>query len=91
MVKIRLKRQGSKFNAHYKIVAADSRAPRDGRFIEALGHYNPHSKEFVINEVSLQKWVDNGAQPTQVVFNLLKKHGLNEKLAKNSKHSSSSK
>ncbi|MBU4690488.1 30S ribosomal protein S16 [Mycoplasma sp. ES3157-GEN-MYC] len=86
MVKIRLKRTGSKFNAQYKIVAADARSPRDGRFIEALGQYNPHTKEFFVKEELVQKWVDNGAQLTQVVHDLFRKHGLNEKLAKNSKH-----
>ncbi|MGV2393634.1 UNVERIFIED_CONTAM: 30S ribosomal protein S16 [Campylobacter lari] len=55
MVKIRLKRLGSKFNACYKIVVADARAPRDGRFIEAIGQYNPHTKEFKLNEESTQK------------------------------------
>ncbi|MCS4536598.1 MULTISPECIES: 30S ribosomal protein S16 [unclassified Mycoplasma] len=86
MVKIRLKRTGSKFNAQYKIVAADSHSPRDGKFIEALGQYNPHTKEFFVKEELVQKWVDNGAQLTQVVHDLFRKHGLNEKLAKNSKN-----
>jgi len=49
MVKLRLKRMGSKFNAFYRIVAADARAPRDGRFIEEVGYYNPHSKETFVN------------------------------------------
>ncbi|VEU78154.1 30S ribosomal protein S16 [Mycoplasmopsis columbinasalis] len=83
MVKIRLKRLGSKFNACYKIVAADSRAPRDGRFIEALGQYNPQSKQFVLDEEATQKWINNGAQLTTTVFNLFRKHGLNEKFLKN--------
>lgn len=84
MVKIRLKRLGSKFNACYKIVAADSRAPRDGKFIEALGQYNPRSKEFVLNEEATQKWINNGAQVTVTVYNLFRKHGLNSKFQKNS-------
>jgi len=50
MVKLRLKRMGSKFNAFYRIVAADARAPRDGRFIEEIGYYNPHSKETFVNK-----------------------------------------
>ncbi|VDR41915.1 30S ribosomal protein S16 [Mycoplasmopsis caviae] len=83
MVKIRLKRLGSKFNACYKIVVADSRAPRDGKFIEALGQYNPHSKEFVLNEEATQKWINNGAQLTQTVFNLFRKHKLNAKFMNN--------
>ncbi|KKB26761.1 SSU ribosomal protein S16p [Mycoplasmopsis meleagridis] len=85
MVKIRLKRLGSKFNACYKIVVADSRAPRDGKFIEALGNYNPRSKEFTLNEEAAKKWIDNGAQVTETVYNLLRKHGLNAKFQKNSK------
>ncbi|WP_029906335.1 30S ribosomal protein S16 [Mycoplasmopsis opalescens] len=83
MVKIRLKRQGSKFNACYKIVAADSRAPRDGRFIEALGQYNPHTKSFVLDEAKTQKWIENGAQLTQVVSDLFRKHSLNAKFLAN--------
>ncbi|ADN68689.1 ribosomal protein S16 [Mycoplasmopsis fermentans MF-I1] len=83
MVKIRLKRLGSKFNACYKIVAADSHAPRDGKYIEALGQYNPHSKEFVLNEEATQRWIDNGAQLTQTVFNLFRQHKLNVKFMNN--------
>nr|WP_027334735.1 30S ribosomal protein S16 [Mycoplasmopsis felifaucium] len=79
MVKIRLKRLGSKFNACYKIVVADARAPRDGRFIEAIGQYNPHTKAFVINEEATIQWIKNGAQITQTVFNLFRQHNLNEK------------
>ncbi|AWX69773.1 30S ribosomal protein S16 [Mycoplasmopsis anatis] len=80
MVKIRLKRMGSKFNAFYKVVAADSRAPRDGKFIEALGHYNPHTKELVLNEEATSKWLANGAQPTVTVSNLFRAKKLTEKL-----------
>lgn len=83
MVKLRLKRLGDKFNACYKIVAADERAPRDGKFIEAIGQYRPHSKEFVIDEALAQKWVNNGAQMTITVKNLFKAHKLYEKLMKN--------
>nr|WP_051622795.1 30S ribosomal protein S16 [Mycoplasmopsis primatum] len=80
MVKIRLKRLGSKFNACYKIVVADARAPRDGRFIEAIGEYNPHSKAFKINEEATIQWIKNGAQLTQTVYNLFRTHKLNEKI-----------
>ncbi|WBP84025.1 30S ribosomal protein S16 [Mycoplasmopsis edwardii] len=73
MVKIRLKRMGSKFRPVYKIVAADARAPRDGKFIEALGHYNPNSKELVLNRELVDKWLSQGAKPTDTVANLLKK------------------
>ncbi|AKF40845.1 30S ribosomal protein S16 [Mycoplasmopsis canis UFG4] len=73
MVKIRLRRMGSKFRPVYKIVAADARAPRDGKFIEALGHYNPNSKELVLNKELVEKWLSQGAKPTDTVANLLKK------------------
>lgn len=76
MVKIRLKRTGSKFNAKYQIVVADARAPRDGRFIEKIGHYNPQSKELVINEQLKTKWLNHGAKPTETVKTLFKKHQM---------------
>ncbi|QNM93619.1 30S ribosomal protein S16 [Mycoplasma sp. Pen4] len=82
MVKIRLKRMGDKFRPVYKIVAADSRAPRDGKFIEALGHYNPISKEFVLNKELTAKWIAQGAQPTITVANLFKAHNLTAELKK---------
>ncbi|MBN4083699.1 30S ribosomal protein S16 [Mycoplasma sp. CSL10137] len=72
MVKLRLKRMGSKFRPVYKIVAADARAPRDGKFIEALGHYNPSTKELVLNKEATDKWIKQGAKPTLTVANLLK-------------------
>ncbi|MEE3928096.1 30S ribosomal protein S16 [Mycoplasmopsis ciconiae] len=80
MVKIRLKRMGSKFNAVYKVVAADSRAPRDGKFIEALGHYNPHTKELVLNKEATSKWLNQGAQPTTTVANLFRSNKLTQEL-----------
>ncbi|EFF41389.1 30S ribosomal protein S16 [Mycoplasmopsis alligatoris] len=80
MVKIRLKRMGSKFNAVYKVVAADSRAPRDGKFIEALGHYNPHNKELHLNKEATAKWLAQGAQPTLTVANLFRTNKLTEEL-----------
>ena len=76
MVKLRLKRMGNKFNAFYRIVAADARAPRDGRFIEEVGYYNPHSKELKIEKDLVFKWLDDGAQPTEVVRDLLKKQQI---------------
>ncbi|QCZ36961.1 30S ribosomal protein S16 [Mycoplasma nasistruthionis] len=82
MVKIRLKRMGDKFRPVYKIVAADARAPRDGKFIEALGHYNPLSKEFVLNKELTSKWLKEGAQPTQTVANLFRTHKLTAELKK---------
>ena len=67
---------GNKFNAFYRIVAADARAPRDGRFIEEVGYYNPHSKELKIEKNLVFKWLDDGAQPTEVVRDLLKKQQI---------------
>ncbi|ENY54080.1 30S ribosomal protein S16 [Metamycoplasma alkalescens] len=74
MVKIRLKRTGKKFHATYKIVAADARAPRDGKFIDVLGHYDPHTKKLVLNEELTTKYLDNGAKPTETIRTLLKKN-----------------
>ncbi|AKA49990.1 30S ribosomal protein S16 [Mycoplasmopsis gallinacea] len=82
MVKIRLKRMGSKFSPVYKIVAADARAPRDGKFIEALGHYNPLNDEVVLNKEQILKWLSQGAQPTATVANLFKAHKLTSELKK---------
>ena len=77
-VNLRLKRMGSKKRPFYRIVAADSRSPRDGRFIEEIGTYNPISTpaEVKINEELANKWLDNGAQPTDTVRDLLKKQGI---------------
>lgn len=80
MVKIRLKRMGSKFRPVYKIVVADARAPRDGKFIEALGHYNPSNKDFVLDSEKTAKWLANGAKPTITVWNLFKNNKLTESL-----------
>ncbi len=82
MVKMRLKRQGSKFNAFYKIVVADARAPRDGRFIEVVGFYNPHNKELKLEKELVFKWLNDGAVPTETVKQLLKKEKINEEFAK---------
>lgn len=73
MVKLRLKRMGSKFNAFYRIVVADARAPRDGKFIEEIGIYNPHTKEVRINEELRDKWLSEGAVPSETVKNLFTK------------------
>ncbi len=77
-VKIRLKRMGKKKQPFYRIVVADSRAPRDGRSIEKIGHYNPISDpaELVINEERLFHWMDQGAKPSDTVFSLLRGRGL---------------
>lgn len=83
MVKIRLKRMGSKFNAFYRIVAADSRAPRDGRFIEEIGYYNPYSKELKIKKDLAFKWLSNGAQLTETAKDLFTKEKILEEFNKN--------
>ncbi len=76
-VKIRLKRMGAKKSPFYRVVVADSRYPRDGRFIEEIGTYNPLTDPSSINidAEKAQKWLKNGAQPTDTVKNLLKKSG----------------
>lgn len=77
-VKLRLKRMGAKKKPFYRIVAADARAPRDGRFIEQLGYYNPVSEpiELKIDAEKAEKWLKTGAQPTDTVRALLKKQGI---------------
>lgn len=76
MVKIRLKRIGNKFNAIYRIVVADAKAPRDGKFIEEIGFYNPHSKELKIEKDLAFKWLTNGAQLTDTAKDLFTKEKL---------------
>ncbi len=78
MVKIRLKRMGAHKKPFYRIVVADVRAPRDGKFIEEIGYYDPmkEPKEIKINEELAQKWLSNGAQPTDTVKALFKKSGI---------------
>ncbi|WP_432400620.1 30S ribosomal protein S16 [Wukongibacter sp. M2B1] len=80
-VKIRLRRMGAKKKPFYRIVVADSRSPRDGRCIEEIGYYNPVSEpvEIKIDDEKAVKWLNNGAQPTDTVKDLFKKHGINEK------------
>ncbi|CAJ1228215.1 30S ribosomal protein S16 [Levilactobacillus zymae] len=77
-VKIRLKRMGSKKRPFYRIVVADSRSPRDGRFIENVGTYNPvtNPAEVKLNEESIMNWLNNGAQPSDTVKNLLSNAGI---------------
>lgn len=74
MVKLRLKRTGSKYRASYRLVAADARAPRDGKFIEEIGYYNPHSKVLKINVETRDAWLAKGAVPTDTVKNLFTKY-----------------
>lgn len=82
-VKLRLKRMGAKRDPFYRIVAADSRAPRDGRFIEIIGYYDPTTQpaEVKIDEEKALKWLGVGAQPSDTVRNLLSKQGLMKKHA----------
>ena len=81
MVKLRLKRMGAKKQPSYRIVAADSRAPRDGRFIEILGFYNPRNNpaKIKLDEENILKWLNNGAQPTDTVRSILSKEGIMKK------------
>lgn len=77
-VKIRLKRMGAKKKPFYRVVVADSRSPRDGKFIEEIGYFNPLTDpvEININAEAAQKWLATGAQPTETVKSLLKRAGI---------------
>lgn len=77
-VKIRLKRMGAKKAPFYRVIVADSRSPRDGRFIDTIGTYNPLTTpaEIKLNEESAIKWLNNGAIPTDTVKNLFSKAGI---------------
>ena len=78
MVKIRLRRAGAKKAPYYRIVVADSHFPRDGRFIEEIGTYNPLTEpsEIKVDSERALTWIKNGAQPTDTVKNLLKRAGV---------------
>ena len=77
-VKIRLRRMGAKKAPFYRIVVADSRYPRDGRFIEEIGYYNPMTEpaDVKVDADKVKQWIANGAQPTDTVKSLLKKNGI---------------
>lgn len=77
MLKIRLRRMGAKKAPFYRIVVADSRAPRNGAFVEEIGYYNPIAEpvELKVNNEKAAQWIKNGAQPTDTVRDLLKKTG----------------
>lgn len=81
MVKIRLRRIGKKKNPFYRIIVADERAPRNGRFIDEIGTYNPmvEPAEVKVDEEAAKKWLANGARPTEVVIRLFKNAGILEK------------
>ncbi|MBS5595246.1 MAG: 30S ribosomal protein S16 [Clostridiales bacterium] len=76
--KIRLKRMGAKKKPFYRIVVADSRAPRDGRFIEEIGYYDPNKNpaDIKVDAEKAQKWLSTGAQPSDTVRSLFKKAGV---------------
>ena len=76
--RIRLRREGRKGQAYFRIVVADSKSPRDGRFVAAIGNYNPRAKPAVIevNAEQARAWLDKGAMPTDTVRSLLKKAGV---------------
>ena len=77
-VKMRLRRMGAKKAPFYRVIVADSRSPRDGRFIEEIGYYNPltNPAEIKIDADKAKKWLGTGAQPTETVKSLLKKSGI---------------
>ena len=79
-VKLRLTRVGSKKNPIYRVVAADSRSPRDGRFLEIVGRYNPQTDPSTIefDETKVKDWLGKGAQPTEAVSSLLKVKGISK-------------
>ena len=79
-VKIRLRRMGAKKAPFYRVVVADSRSPRDGKFIEEIGHYNPMTepKDVQIDGEKAKEWMSNGAQPSDTVKRLMKKAGIIE-------------
>ncbi len=86
-VKLRLKRMGSKAKPFYRIVAADSRSPRDGRFLEVVGTYNPVKGQEVVtvNEEKAMYWLSNGAIPTDTVRSILSKQGIMKKFTESKK------
>ena len=75
-VKMRLRRMGAKKAPTYRVIVADSRSPRDGRFIEEIGFFNPRSDELKIDAEKAKIWLKNGAQPTDTVKALLKKSNI---------------
>lgn len=82
MVRIRLRRVGAKGQPSYRIVVADQRSPRDGRFIEIIGHYNPRTDPPTVNikEDRAMHWLGQGAQPSDAVARMLKNAGIMEKM-----------
>jgi len=87
MLKIRLKRTGRKHDPHYQIVVAESNAPRDGKFVEKIGYYNPkrNPKVLTIDKDLAEKWLKNGAQPTETVEQLFVKEGILKQIKRGSR------
>lgn len=85
-VKIRLKRMGAKKSPFYRIVVADSRSPRNGRFIDEIGYYNPltEPKTIKVDDEKAKNWLNNGAKPTDTVERLFRETGVYVKLSENS-------
>tara|TARA_B110001454_G_scaffold23118_1_gene22688 strand:- start:195 stop:461 length:267 start_codon:yes stop_codon:yes gene_type:complete len=88
MVRIRLRRMGSKGKPFYRIIVADQRAPRDGRYLDLIGTYDPlqDPPEISIDEEKIAKWIGNGAQPSESVSSLLRTKGINIKEKSNDKN-----
>ena len=86
-VKLRLKRMGAKQKPFYRIVATDARSPRDGRFIETVGTYNPvaNPAEIKVDKELALKWLNNGAQPTDTVRSIFKNEGILKAFAESKK------
>lgn len=83
MLKIRLSRTGKKHQPRYRVVVAEHTAPVQGKFVDLLGHYNPHTKELVLNDsANLISWLDRGAQPSNRVAKILTAQGIKHKLIK---------
>lgn len=82
MLRIRLRRIGKKHQPHYRIVVAEHTAPVSGKYVSVVGHYNPRSKELVVDDAAVTTWLDNGAQPSNTIAKLLTKKGLKHKLIK---------
>lgn len=82
MIKIRLRRMGAKKRPFYRVVVADSRSPRDGRFLDEIGYYDPTKNPAVIkiDEAKAVRWMSNGAQPTDTARSLLRKSGILKKI-----------
>jgi small subunit ribosomal protein S16 len=82
MLRIRLRRIGKKHQPHYRIVVAEHTAPVTGKYVSVVGHYNPRSKELVVDDAAVTTWLDNGAQPSNTIAKLLTKKGIKHKSIK---------